>query len=273
MPHCPVPGPVYTGPMPVNADATQEFQAAIERLSEVSGGNALSYIADHGRRCIDDAVRLSRMRPGGKILNVGGRPYLFEYIARELEMDVDTLDLSPDRNPAEIADLGIDVRALDFEKPEDRAKIDLEAYDIICLAEIIEHMRHDLVGTFRDLSHRMRRDALAYVTTPNFYYAPAILKTLSSGRSGPSLVREWGKLEQVGHMGHVREYARSELRDFFRFTGFDIQSSVVRNSRFSPLRGGGLAQTPVRAFARFLSGRFDLFGQELIFILAPADSA
>ena len=120
---------------------------------------------------------------GGRILNVGGRPYLIEYIARELGLDMVTLDIDPARNPAERADLGLEVIAADIETAEGRAKADLGRYDIVCLAEIFEHMRIDLLATFRHLAFAMRPDAGLYLTTPNFHYAPRLLARWLSGRS------------------------------------------------------------------------------------------
>lgn len=255
--------------MPVITQPTDRFDPAIDRLRAVSGGNADGYIADHKLRCIDDAQRLAALRPGGRILNVGGRPYLFEYIARELSLDVTTLDLAPGRNTAELADLGLDVREVDFENADARARVDLANYDLICMAEIFEHLRVDLPGMFRDIASRMRSDALVYVTTPNFYYAASFLKMLASGRSGPSLTKEWGKLEQIGHMGHVREYARGELAEFFRSTGFAVADFFARTRHRSPAFKGSFAQFPFRLLANVLATRTDRFAQELVFILRP----
>ncbi len=257
--------------MPVRASRSSQFDAAIAGLEKISGAGTAYYIANHKWRCVDDALRLARMVPaGGRILNVGGRPYLFEYIARELGLDVVTLDIDPARNPAECADLGLEVIAADIETAEGREKADLGSYDIVCLAEIFEHMRIDLFATFRHLAFAMRPDARLYLSTPNFHYAPRLLKMLATWRSGPSLVGEWSKLAAVGHMGHVREYARGELVEFFEAAGFRVEDSFVRNSNAIDLAGGGWKQYPLRLLARWLSGRFDRFGEELVFVLVPA---
>ena len=253
--------------MPLTAAPTTRFDDAIARLERVAGGASEFYIRHHERRCCDDALRLSQLRPGGRILNIGGRPYLFEFVARELGLDVETLDLDTGRNPREIADLGVAVLQVDIEDPRSRASLDLASYDVICMAEIFEHLRIDLLSTLEFVRSGMRDDAVLYLTTPNFFYAPSILKAWVQGRSGPSLVAEWSKLASSGHMGHVREYAAGELFEFFGHVGFAIDSFLVRNSRPIELAGGGILQIPVRMLARFLASNFDRFGQELVFVL------
>ena len=259
--------------MPQQVAATDRFDTAIARLEAISTPSTAHYIRYHKQRCIDDARQIASRFPGARVLNVGGRPYLFEYVAREMGLDVVTLDLDPSRNPDEIADLGITVIAADFETAEGRAAVDLAAFDVICLAEIFEHMRIDLLGTFAHLAQAMRPDALVYLTTPNFYHAPGLLRMLAEGRSGPPLAGEWRKLHTVGHMGHVREYSRRELVEFFAAAGLAVDRHWVRNTRFPAITGGGVAQVPVRLLARLLARYCDAFGEELVFLLRPAGQA
>lgn len=256
--------------MPQHTAPTNRFDEAIARLRAIAGPANDGYIRHHRDRCIDDALRLAEAFPGGRILNLGGKPYLFEFIASDLGLQVDTIDLAPERNPAEIMALDGKVMRIDIEDPDSRAALDLQPYDVICMAEMLEHLRIDLIGTLRFLAQNMRSDARLFLTTPNFYFAANFLKMLAQGRSGPSLVDEWRKLEAIGHMGHVREYSRKELDELFAFSGFVIEHSFVRNSRKISLREGGLAQWPIRALGHILAGTSDRFGQELVYLLKPA---
>ncbi|MFB0610868.1 class I SAM-dependent methyltransferase [Aurantiacibacter poecillastricola] len=256
--------------MPYTVTQTTGFDSVIARLNDATGHYAASYIADHKQRCIDDARRLAREFPGARILNVGGTPYLFEYIARELGLDVVTVDLDPSRDPQQLADLGINVQQVDIETPEGRSAVDFQSYDVVVMAEILEHMRIDLVATLRGIAESLRADARIYLTTPNFYYAPSFARMLAEGRSGPPLVKEWRKIGEVGHMGHVREYTRRELEELFAFCGLVVESLTVRNCREVDVRGGGAAQYPLRLLANALARRFDRFGQELVYLLRPA---
>ena len=256
--------------MPAGVATSERFDAALARLAAISSPAARCYIADQRDRCADDALRLAALRPGARILNIGGWPYLFETIAGELNLDVDTLDIAPERAAPVVAQLAGSVRRIDFEDAESRAQVDLSAYDVICMAEIFEHLRIDLPAMFRHLAAHLRPDAIIYLTTPNFFYAPSLVKGLAQGRSGPSLVDEWRKIADGGHMGHVREYSRRELAEFFAFTGFEVVSFGVRNSRPLTLRGGRWWELPVRWLTRTLAATCDRFGQDLVFTLAPA---
>lgn len=240
--------------------------ALVESFNPASNG---AYIRYHRRRCIDDVAQLASLFPGARILNVGGRPYLFEAISQVAGLRVDTLDIAPDRDAPTIAELGLAVRSVDIEDAVQRQALDLTPYDVVCMAEIFEHLRIDLVGTFRDIAQAMRPDAVLYLTTPNFYYAPNFIKMLATGRSGPQLVSEWNKLAGVGHMGHVREYTAVELAEFFRFTGFAVDRLIRRTTNPQTLLGGGLKQFPGRLLARCLTTMSARFAQELVFVLRP----
>jgi len=243
--------------MTVEARITPALAQAQERLIEAFEDPWARHFCKHqARRCADDVLRLSAAYPGARVLNVGGAPYLFEVFSKEMGLSVDTLDIDPGRHGDVIDSFGLSVRAANFEIAQERAQIDLSAYDVIALCEVFEHMRIDLVGMMTDLRRRMRPDAVLYLTTPNFFYAPRYIKTLKKGTSGPSLVTEWRKLGEIGHMGHVREYSRSELSEFFAFTGFTCDFGY-RNSRPSSAKIG-----------TFLS-RFDRFCQEFVITLRP----
>lgn len=257
----------------VSAAALHRDPGVARAIARVEGFNPTSngaYIRYHRRRCIDDVALLAKTFPEARILNVGGRPYLFEAIAQAAGLVVETLDIAPDRDAATIAELGLSVRCVDIEQASQRQELDLSPFDVVCMAEIFEHLRIDLVGTFRDLARGMRPDAVLYLTTPNFYYAPNFLKMLVAGRSGPPLVSEWGKLAGVGHMGHVREYAAGELAEFFRFTGFKVDRLIRRTTNPQALLGGGLKQVPGRALARGMTALSSRFAQELVFMLRPS---
>ena len=242
--------------MPISPRTSEPLREAVGRLrAACSDAWALDYIDHHAGRCIDDVLRLASLRPGARVLNVGGAPYIFEAAAEAAGLRVTTLDIDPSRHGAIIDAVGADVIEADFEQPDGRGAIDLATFDVICLCEVLEHFRIDLVATLSDIKKRKRPDAIVYLTTPNFFYAPRFLSALRQGRSGPSLVNEWRKLGELGHMGHVREYSRRELTELFEFTGFRAERVDCRNSQ------------EARGLAKYLARAFDGFAQELVFYL------
>ena len=242
--------------MPRTEISEAPFAESFKRLRQVSDSDwAQRYIGYHAARCAFDVRYLAKRLPGGKLLNVGGAPYIFEAAAGDTDLSVTTVDIDPGRHSAVIDALGLSVIEGNFEEPEFRAGLDLAPYDAICLCEIVEHFRLNLIGLLRDVKAKKREDALVYVTTPNFYFAPRFATFLRQGRSGPPPVEEWRKLEELGHMGHVREYSKVEMEELFRFTGFEVEDFFYRNSQPA---GGVMGR---------VSRLFDRFAQELVFVL------
>jgi hypothetical protein len=222
--------------MVATAQITPALADSFERLrASFTDPWALNYITWHQRRCADDALRLARLVPGGRILNVGGAPYIFEVAGQALGLRIRSLDIAPERHADVIAAFGLDVLKANFEQSEDRAAVPLGDFEAIVLCEIIEHMRIDLIATLDDVRNRMARSAIVYITTPNFYYAPRFVSMLSQ---------------------RVREYSRRELEELFHHVGF-VSRCEMRNSSPLPKSLPGLA------------ARWAPLAKEFVFQLTP----
>lgn len=242
--------------MPVTEISEAPFGERFHKLRQVSDSDwAQTYIGYHAARCAFDVRYLSRNFQGSRILNVGGAPYIFEAAASATDLSVTTVDIDPGRHRGVVEALGLDVIEGDFENAAFREGLDLSSYDVICLCEIVEHFRLNLIGLLRSIKARKRDDTVLYVTTPNFYFAPRFATFMKQGRSGPPPVEEWRKLEELGHMGHVREYSKIEMEELFRFAGFEVADFFYRNSQ------------PSKGLMGAISRMFDRFAQELVFVL------
>ena len=73
---------------------------------------------------------------------------------------------------------------------------------------------------------------------------------------------EWRKLGDLGHMGHVREYARGELEELFAHCGFRVEQVIARNSHGTTPSGFG----PM-GLARRLARHCDGLAQDFVFLL------
>ena len=245
-----------------------EAASRIEDLiSQYEGENwATNYIKHHQYRCFDDVTNIYNLSPNGRVLNIGGAPYVFEALAQTKDLKVVSVDLNPGRHSKIVNAIGIDVIQADIEDPGSRVNLRLADFDVIALCEVFEHMRFDLIGTLKFLKEEMNGNATLYLTTPNFYFFRSFIGMLLARRSGPSLVSEWRKLEDLGHMGHVREYSKTELIELFEYVEFDVKRSKLRNrtSVVSKKRLKGFLKTLVfTIFERSM----DLFAQEFIFEL------
>lgn len=188
---------------------------------------AAGYAADHAGRCLWDARFLLRHGRTGRLLNIGGAPYLFEFALKHENpaAEIVSVDLDPERFPHVEAALGIRVVAGNIESGGWEAG---GLFDCIVLAEVFEHLRIDLLGTLAGIRNHLSRDGLLYLTTPNGLSLWALCGRFMRGRTGPPLVSEWEKLRRIGHMGHVREYSALEVTETLASCGFVIEKSMFR---------------------------------------------
>ena len=231
---------------------------------------ALNYIENQKVRCLHDIQAVKDLNPR-KILNVGAAPYIFDALAASKDIQVTSLDLNPERHQDVIKKIGIDVLSVDIEQENSRVDLDLSPFDVIIMAQVFEHLRIDLIGTMRFLKDNMKQDSYIYLTTPNFYFFRRFVLYILKGRSGPSLVAEWRKLERYGHMGHIREYSKRDLVELFEFVGFKVVSFKRRN-RSSNIRKTPKGFIPTVIFSLF-ERTFDVFAQDLVFVLQPEKSS
>ena len=110
--------------MPISPRTSEPLREAVGRLrAACSDAWALDYIDHHAGRSIDDVLRLASLRPGARVLNVGGAPYIFEAAAEAAGLRVTTLDIDPARHTAIIEAVGADVIEADFEHPDGRGAV------------------------------------------------------------------------------------------------------------------------------------------------------
>ncbi len=195
---------------------------------------AKNYESFHLNRIEWDVNYVGNIKNCDRILNIGGAPYIFEFKIRHDENStVITLDLDPDRFSVLIDSLNIDVRKFNIETDDFiQLQEEIGNFDIVILCEIFEHLRIDIISTLKGIHSIMKNDGVLYLTTPNGLSLLALLRIFLSRRTGPSLVTEWRKLIDLGHMGHVREYSIKEVCEILTYCGFSIEKKIYRNVRF-----------------------------------------
>jgi SAM-dependent methyltransferase len=193
---------------------------------------AAEYAGCHAARCYWDAQFVGRCSVN-RCLNVGGAPYLFEFALRKTypHINLTTVDINPERFPNAASIIGMrTVRA----NIETDARAINETFDFIVFTEIFEHLRIDILTTISRIRDLLADGGRLYLTMPNGLGFNAWRKRLLHDRTGPSVVEEWSKLSKLGHMGHVREYSRTELTEVLSHCGFTIEDSLFRIYRSQP---------------------------------------
>ena len=247
------------------------LEQEIEQLASCHKSEwARNYIKYHKARCVHDAVRASELSGGELCVNVGGAPYIFDHAYKCLNPGADlvTIDIDPSRHQDVIDQLGIKTVKANVETDLEMFSRVVADAKLVVMCEIFEHMRIDLFGTFSTLFESLKPNAVIYLTTPNLYFLPRIRRYLLEGRSGPPVTSEWKKLADLGHMGHVREYTRNELREFFEDIGFTLRECHYRNSAPVPRQGRRFVNKMAHATDKFVTRRIPVFAQEIVMVLA-----
>ncbi len=193
---------------------------------------ALDYVRQHAGRCSWDVNFLVKNYKFSSCLNVGGAPYVFEYLLKKARPDLAlvSLDLDPRRFPEAGHVLDMKIADINIENPDSAATRMLGQFDCVVFCEIFEHLRSNILGTMSLLRDLVAEGGFLYLTTPNGLGLYSIREYLR-GRTGSSPVKEWSKLNRLGHMGHVREYSRNEVCEVLRHCGFELETSMYRRSR------------------------------------------
>ncbi len=157
--------------------------------------------------------------PPGRILDVG-RSVLTDLMAERLKVPVDSLGLGPDRPTASGRHYHFDLnRAQD--EPDWRR--DLPTYDLLVMAEVIEHLYTAPSLVLRFLGTIVRPDGLLVLQTPN---AAALGKRvrLLGGHNPYERIRE-----DRSRPGHFREYTGPELAHYVNGAGFVVEACHYRS--------------------------------------------
>lgn len=214
---------------------------------------AEEYVRYHAGRCLWDAEFLTSNYQFDNCLNVGGAPFIFEYLIKTKRHDIDltSADLNPSRFPRVADTLGINVIACDVEMPS-ASEFSMGDFQCVAFCEIFEHLRMNLLGTMSFIRTLLAKDGFLYLTMPNGIGISALQRWMR-GRTGPDPVSEWTKLQNLGHMGHVREYSYFEAQDVLVQCGFHVEKYLYRHRAGNP---GG----------RFLIGALPILADEIIII-------
>ncbi len=153
---------------------------------------------------------------GCRVLDIGPS-MLTSLIARRFALRVDTLGLS-----SAPAGGGGTSYQFDLNKTQDRAcwRGDIGPYDVIVMAEVIEHLHTSPALVLGYLATLLAPGGGLIIQTPNAVALHKRIKMLF-GRHPYELIRE-----SVTNPGHFREYTAGELRRYVEGAGLDVEHCI-----------------------------------------------
>lgn len=155
-----------------------------------------------------------------KILDVGYSKFT-EFLANTLESKVDVLDREKIDNrfgDCYIFDLNNSSETSKWPKIQ-------EKYDIIIIAEVIEHLYTSPIHILSFLNSLLAKDGIIIIQTPNAVSMHKRIQMLL-GCNPFELIRV---NPQNGGHGHIREYTGKELIKFCNDAGFIIENIYFKN--------------------------------------------
>lgn len=188
------------------------------------------YAATHVDRLTIDIDLLQQYVPLGQtILEIGSVPLLLTQAAASLGYDIHGVDVGPERFAEAISRLGLQVNKCDVEV--ESLPFPSHSFDIALFNEIFEHLRINPIMTLEEVARVLKPGGLLFLSTPNLRSLKGISNFVIHDKSESSctdIFDEYGKLAQIGHMGHVREYTVTEVVTFLRRVGFDPIRVIFR---------------------------------------------
>ena len=137
--------------------------------------------------------------------------------------------VAPQRYARSIQNLGVKVLSCDVEN--ETLPIPDGQYDAVIFFEIFEHLRIDPIFTMKEVLRILKPNGILLLSSPNLKSINGLKNYLLRDRAYSccgDIYSEFMKLETLGHMGHVREYTITEVTDFLRKIGFEIDKIIYR---------------------------------------------
>lgn len=215
-----------------------------------------TYVSYHATRLAFDLDIAKEFAPRkSHVLEVGSIPLLFTAAMSQCGYNVTGCDIAPERYSAAIHRLGLNVVKCDIET--EPLPFDGNSFDAIVFNEIFEHLRINLIFTLGEVLRVMKPGAILMLSSPNLRSLDGIINFLFRNESYsccPDPYAEYQKLQNLGHMGHVREYTTKEVTDFLEKVGFRVTNIVYRGRLDSRVKRSVTRLLPsLRPFASYIA--------------------
>jgi SAM-dependent methyltransferase len=169
------------------------------------------------------------------IAEFGSVPLLLTASLASLGYSITGIDIAPDRFSRSIDDLGLKVVKRDIET--EALPFPDEEFDVVLFNELFEHLRINPIFTMREVHRILTPGGRLFLSTPNLRSLAGLANFLLRNRCyscEADPYDEFSKLENLGHMGHVREYTTREIVEFLGRIGFEVREIVYRGTFGKP---------------------------------------
>lgn len=174
------------------------------------------YLTVHRNRYKVNLECMKRFASGKKVLEIGSVPCHFTALLAMSEYNVTGVDPKPERSERIIQKFSLDVIKCDIEV--EALPFNDNSFETIVFSEVIEHMYVNPLYALREIARVLSPGGILLLFTDNLYSA-RVLKSFVTGNSLNDAVKEWTKLEEIGHRGHIRLYSTKEIFGLLSIAG------------------------------------------------------
>jgi SAM-dependent methyltransferase len=243
-------------PFTPSAAALRTIDTCARELAPQSAGLSgwhNDYLANHKIRIAQDLDLINREIPkSNRIAEFGSIPLVLTAALKSCGYLVTGCDIAPERYASTIEAMGLAVVKCNIET--EKLPFADASFDAVIFNELFEHLRINPVFTLTEVLRIMRPTGILTLSTPNLRSLDGIQNFLLRDKAfscASSIYLEYKKLETIGHMGHVREFTRTEVVEFLQAVGFEVSAVIYRGEYSNPLKRALIALMP--SFSPFVS--------------------
>lgn len=159
---------------------------------------------------------------GDAILDIGNYPCHLHKILLNKGLNVDGVDIRPERIPDRLVECREKTIVWDIENEKPSEDL-LNKYDVVLLLEVIEHLHVNPLNLLSSLSSILKLNGLLLLSTPNLLSLNNRINMLLGRQTFEHPFSVFENLERHGSRGHQRVYSEKELIDMLEVFGFEIQ--------------------------------------------------
>jgi 2-polyprenyl-3-methyl-5-hydroxy-6-metoxy-1,4-benzoquinol methylase len=189
-----------------------ELRSALEK-AEPTPLHAFKYTEFQDDPASTHSKIVSLVPPATRVLEFGcATGYMSKVLKERLECTVVGIEI--DRNAAALAEKHTErVIVGDAEKIDYAAELAGEEFDVVLLADVLEHLKEP-ADVLRRVRPFVAENGVVVASIPNIAHASVRLALLG----GEFRYREWGLLDDT----HLRFFTRASIQDLFEETGYVI---------------------------------------------------
>jgi len=186
--------------------------------------------SDKYRYAVDLDILKKYLPDGGDVCEHGAAPFILSSAIQKAGYNLTATDIAPQRF-GDLSDMPFSIIEYNVDSPPEGLAVEL--MDAVLFNELFEHCRHNLVLTMSSVYKTLKPGGFLMLCTPNLKSLSGIYNFLFNDTAyavSADIHTEWNKLNQIGHMGHVREYTPKEVCDFLKKCGFEIKEVIYRDN-------------------------------------------